>query len=361
MPVEQEVHDARRSGARLLGDWLVRTGEMRSDSAVEGDEMKAAIPAVLVCLGLAVGAARAATGTQPPPDCVYGVIANTGAPVVSGTASPGGTLSTTSGSWSSCGVPIDGYSYQWLRDGSPIGGATGSSYGVGTDDVGHSLSARVTACNSEACADADSNSVGVSDGGGGGGGGGGGSGDSDHDGVPDSRDNCPADPNPDQADGDRDGIGDACDTQPGDIVMNGYLDSNTSFGSSSPDSCGSGCVTDALCRPAWGVYTYRSSIGGFVLWQFRLDFVFCYVPGTRITKIYGVRAWSSAGTFWPWTYAGNFNDGAVNGVGTPRADVFAQGRFEACPVRFGCITSKAPWIHAYVSPHPSIDTQYGLG
>jgi len=35
--------------------------------------------------------------------------------------------------------------------------------------------------------------------------------DADADGVPDHRDNCPNEPNPDQADGDGDGIGDACE------------------------------------------------------------------------------------------------------------------------------------------------------
>lgn len=39
--------------------------------------------------------------------------------------------------------------------------------------------------------------------------------DGDGDGVPDSTDNCPTVPNPDQADGDGDGIGDACDQTPG--------------------------------------------------------------------------------------------------------------------------------------------------
>ena len=38
--------------------------------------------------------------------------------------------------------------------------------------------------------------------------------DTDGDGVPDSQDICPDDPNPDQADCDGDGVGNACDDSP---------------------------------------------------------------------------------------------------------------------------------------------------
>jgi hypothetical protein len=42
--------------------------------------------------------------------------------------------------------------------------------------------------------------------------------DSDGDGIPDNSDNCPAVPNPDQADGDEDAVGDACDPCPLDSL-----------------------------------------------------------------------------------------------------------------------------------------------
>jgi Thrombospondin type 3 repeat len=46
--------------------------------------------------------------------------------------------------------------------------------------------------------------------------------DTDGDGIPDSSDNCPSVPNPDQADSDHDGFGDACDgDRDGDGVPNG--------------------------------------------------------------------------------------------------------------------------------------------
>jgi hypothetical protein len=52
---------------------------------------------------------------------------NTVAPVVSGTVTEGQTLSVTNGSWTP--TPA-GYTYQWRRDGSPIGSATASTYAL---------------------------------------------------------------------------------------------------------------------------------------------------------------------------------------------------------------------------------------
>ncbi|WP_244930969.1 family 78 glycoside hydrolase catalytic domain [Nocardioides sp. W7] len=64
------------------------------------------------------------------------------APQVTGTARPAATLSATTGSWNTKGLS---FAYQWLRDGSAIGGATAASYRVGTADIGTRLSVRVTA------------------------------------------------------------------------------------------------------------------------------------------------------------------------------------------------------------------------
>ncbi|WP_134740973.1 family 78 glycoside hydrolase catalytic domain [Nocardioides sp. 503] len=64
------------------------------------------------------------------------------APQVSGPARVGSTLTSTTGSWNTKGL---GFARQWLRNGSPIAGATGPTYKVGAADVGRRLSVRVTA------------------------------------------------------------------------------------------------------------------------------------------------------------------------------------------------------------------------
>jgi hypothetical protein len=82
---------------------------------------------------------------------------NTAAPVVSGSAQQGQTLSVSSGSWS--GTSPISYTYRWQRC-SPgcldIAGATGSSYLVAAADVGASLRAVVTASNSAGSGEAAS-------------------------------------------------------------------------------------------------------------------------------------------------------------------------------------------------------------
>jgi hypothetical protein len=75
---------------------------------------------------------------------------NTAAPVISGTAQAGQTLSTSNGSWT--GAPTV-YTYQWQDCNSTgtgcvaIAGATGQTYLLQSSDVGHKVRVSVTAGN----------------------------------------------------------------------------------------------------------------------------------------------------------------------------------------------------------------------
>jgi hypothetical protein len=73
----------------------------------------------------------------PPVDTV--------APAISGTPSPGQSLSCSTGTWTNSPAA---YAYQWNRNGSPIAGATGATYTVQGADQGHTLTCTVTASNS---------------------------------------------------------------------------------------------------------------------------------------------------------------------------------------------------------------------
>jgi predicted alpha-1,2-mannosidase len=64
----------------------------------------------------------------------------TGTPAIAGTPRPGGALTVQPGTWTG-GTAL---TYQWLRDGQAIGGATGTAYQPVVGDVGRSLAVRVT-------------------------------------------------------------------------------------------------------------------------------------------------------------------------------------------------------------------------
>jgi hypothetical protein len=74
-------------------------------------------------------------------------------PAISGSAQVGQTLTASQGGWSYQSKPS--WTYQWVRCDSAgnncgnIGGANGTTYKVGQDDVGHTLRVVVTAHNSE--------------------------------------------------------------------------------------------------------------------------------------------------------------------------------------------------------------------
>lgn len=92
-----------------------------------------------------------AGGATPPP-------VNTVAPVVSGNAVVGQTLTTTNGTWSN--TPTS-YTYQWYRGASAIGSATSSTYVLVQADASNTSNIKcvVTATNAAGSASADSNTV----------------------------------------------------------------------------------------------------------------------------------------------------------------------------------------------------------
>jgi hypothetical protein len=81
---------------------------------------------------------------------------NTAPPQITGTAAAGKTLTCPTGTWS--GDP-SGFTYQWSRDGTPLVGATSSTYTVQRLDEGSTLTCTVTASNSKGSATATSAAI----------------------------------------------------------------------------------------------------------------------------------------------------------------------------------------------------------
>jgi hypothetical protein len=82
---------------------------------------------------------------------------NTVAPVVSGTATVGQTLTTTNGTWT--GAPAPTFTYQWQRVTTNISGATSSTYVLVAADVGNTIRCVVTATNPLGAVSANSNAT----------------------------------------------------------------------------------------------------------------------------------------------------------------------------------------------------------
>jgi hypothetical protein len=92
--------------------------------------------------------------TAPAPSPVASTPRNTTAPSTSGSPRVGATLVCSTGAWTGT-APIS-YGYRWLSNGSPIAGATGSSYAAVAANVGHTVACAVTATNVAGSASAQS-------------------------------------------------------------------------------------------------------------------------------------------------------------------------------------------------------------
>lgn len=82
---------------------------------------------------------------------------NTVAPVVSGTAQVGQTLTVTPGTWT--GLPTPVFTYQWQANGVNIGGATGTTYVPIVGQIGQPIRCVVTATNASGAVSANSNAT----------------------------------------------------------------------------------------------------------------------------------------------------------------------------------------------------------
>lgn len=110
-----------------------------------------------MAIGIGVGVS-ASLITSPRPTG-GNVPINTVAPFASGTFVPGQTVTCTTGTWTSNAGAIS-YAYQWKRDGSPIGGATNSTYVLTASDTSAiTFLCTVTATNTAGSATADSNNM----------------------------------------------------------------------------------------------------------------------------------------------------------------------------------------------------------
>ncbi len=96
------------------------------------------------------GAAGAAAPVAPT---------NTVAPVASGTATVGSTLSVTTGTWTGDATIV--YTYQWQRGGVNIGSATANTYLLVAADASTSVRCVVTGTNGAGNASANSNAISV--------------------------------------------------------------------------------------------------------------------------------------------------------------------------------------------------------
>lgn len=111
---------------------------------------------VLAIATLLVGGQRAAAATSP--QCHYGEITLNVPPILTAPdpTYPGDTITSSGGSWTSCGVPFSRFYKEWLRDGVVISGPdevqgapASFTYVVQPGDVGHAIRSAVQPCNDD--------------------------------------------------------------------------------------------------------------------------------------------------------------------------------------------------------------------
>ena len=131
-PIATHAYEWLRDGAPISG----ATGASYTTVPADVDH---AISARVT--GTADGYQAESKTSVPTAKVAAGAFDQAPAPVVDNLSPKvGDVLTATAAAWS----PVAGYRYQWLRDGQPIAGATGSTYTTVAADVEHVISVRLT-------------------------------------------------------------------------------------------------------------------------------------------------------------------------------------------------------------------------
>jgi hypothetical protein len=134
-PVEPLLtYQWQRNGAAIAG---ARASTYKLTAADVGRKITVTMLTNLFDGRLQISWTSAATGTVIAP-----TVLNVAKPTVRGLPAVGKTLSAGVGTWR---VPPTRYSYQWLRNGIAVKGATGSTYRLTTADKGRRISVKVVA------------------------------------------------------------------------------------------------------------------------------------------------------------------------------------------------------------------------
>lgn len=115
--------------------------DARSPRRVPGSRTVGVLVAVLAVATALLAVPSGAVADDPPAEAPPSV-AVVEAPVVSGTARFGSTLTVSDGTWDPADVTLE---RQWLRDGLPVPGETAATYRPRADDVEHQVSVRTIA------------------------------------------------------------------------------------------------------------------------------------------------------------------------------------------------------------------------
>src|SRR5690625_4479416 len=139
--------------------WRRGTTDIASATGTTYTLVEADIGQTITCVVTATNSEGTETATSNPVGPVAGIAPSfTVDPVLSGTPTVGETLTVTNGT--AGGTPAATFARTWLRDGTEIAGATGTTHVLTEDDVDALISVQVTATNSAGSDEVISNELG---------------------------------------------------------------------------------------------------------------------------------------------------------------------------------------------------------